>query len=95
MSGLWLKGPYLHNGSVPTLRDLLLPAGQRPTAFYRGWDLVDPVNGGFLSTPGGLAERYGWRYDTMLPGNSNAGHLFGTDLSLAEKESLLSYLKTL
>src|SRR5262245_24595195 len=31
--GLWLNGPYLHNGSVPTLRDLLEPPAQRPAAF--------------------------------------------------------------
>ena len=41
MGGLWLNGPYLHNGSVPTLRDLLEPPAQRPAAFVRGLDVVD------------------------------------------------------
>ncbi len=93
--GLWLKGPYLHNGSVPTLRDLLKKPEQRPKTFYRGWDLVDTKNGGFISQAGTDAQRYGWYYDTSLPGNSNAGHLYGTDLADYEKEQLLAYLKTL
>jgi cytochrome c553 len=95
LTGLWLRGPYLHNGSVPTLRDLLAPPDQRPTQFYRGYDLIDAVNGGFVSQPGTPAERYGTLYDTTTPGNGNAGHLYGTDLSDQDKQWLLAYLKTL
>lgn len=94
LTGLWLKGPYLHNGSVPTLRDLLNPHDQRPKVFHRGHDLVDTDGGGFVSQ-GPEAERYGWRYDTAVPGNDNAGHAFGTDLAPDEKAKLLAYLKTL
>ena len=43
LTGLWLRGPYLHNGSVPTLRDLMAPPEARPKRFYRGYDLVDPA----------------------------------------------------
>src|SRR3546814_7004559 len=43
LDGLWLRAPYLHNGSVPTLRDLLKPAAARPKAFWRGDDVYDPV----------------------------------------------------
>ena len=39
LDGLWLRGPYLHNGAVPTLRDLLAPPAQRPVAFVRGIDV--------------------------------------------------------
>ena len=46
LDGLWLRAPYLHNGSVPTLRDLLEPAATRPTVFYRGYDVYDPVERG-------------------------------------------------
>jgi len=49
LDGIWLRGPYLHNGSVPTLRALLDPPEQRPVAFYRGYDVLDRVNGGFIS----------------------------------------------
>jgi hypothetical protein len=35
-----------------------------------------------------------FKYDTSLPGNSNAGHLYGTNLSDADKRALIEYLKT-
>jgi hypothetical protein len=95
LGGLWLRGPYLHNGSVPTLRALLLPPAERPKQFYRGYDLVDAENGGFLSAAGTPGERHGTLYDTNLKGNGNGGHLWGTDLPSEVKEQLLSYLKTL
>jgi hypothetical protein len=95
LTGLWLRGPYLHNGSVPTLRDLLNPPAQRPRVFYRGYDLIDAKNGGFVSQPDSTAERRGTRYDTAVPGNGNEGHLYGVDLSNEEKDSLLAFLKTL
>ncbi len=95
LTGLWLRGPYLHNGSVPTLRDLLASPSARPKKFYRGYDLIDPANAGYVSQAGTPAERYGWLYDTASPGNSNSGHLYGTDLSAQDKERLLAFLKTL
>lgn len=95
LTGLWLRGPYLHNGSVPTLRDLLLPSSERPKTFYRGYDLIDSKYGGFVSRAGTPAERFGTRYDTKTPGNDNSGHLYGTDLSPQDKQRLLAYLKTL
>ncbi|MGQ0648916.1 MAG: hypothetical protein ACT4P7_15265 [Gemmatimonadaceae bacterium] len=49
LEGIWLRGPYLHNGSVPTLRALLEPEERRPTEFYRGYDVLDRYNGGFIS----------------------------------------------
>jgi cytochrome c553 len=94
LTGLWLRGPYLHNGSVPTLSDLLKPPSDRPKTFYRGYDLVDH-DGGFVSQKGTVAERYGTLYDTATPGNSNAGHAYGTDLSDQDKQRLLAFLKTL
>ncbi len=41
LDGLWLRAPYLHNGSVPTLRDLLESRTARPATFYRGDDVYD------------------------------------------------------
>ena len=49
LDGLWLRAPYLHNGSVPTLADLLEPVEQRPTQFWRGYDVYDPVRVGFVT----------------------------------------------
>ncbi len=43
LDGIWLRAPYLHNGSVPTLRDMLKPAAERPKVFYRGYDVYDPA----------------------------------------------------
>ena len=49
LDGLWLRAPYLHNGSVPTLRALLEPEQGRPRTFYRGYDVIDRANVGFVS----------------------------------------------
>jgi len=94
LDGLWLRAPYLHNGSVPTLRDLLKPPAERPKIFYRGYDVYDYDNVGFV-TSGPDAERVGVRHDTAVEGNSNSGHTYGSNLSQAEKDALLEYLKTL
>jgi len=95
LTGLWLRGPYLHNGSVPNLRSLLLAPNKRPKVFYRGSDLVDTQNGGFISDKALDTLTVQWRVDTSIAGNSNSGHLWGTDLPAADKEALLAYLKTL
>jgi hypothetical protein len=49
LDGVWLRGPYLHNGSVPTVRALLEPEERRPASFYRGYDVLDRWNVGFVS----------------------------------------------
>jgi mono/diheme cytochrome c family protein len=94
LDGLWLRAPYLHNGSVPSLTDLLEPVAQRPARFWRGYDVYDRTTIGFVSQ-GPEAQRLGSFYDTSLPGNANAGHTYGTTLPAASKHALLEYLKTL
>ena len=94
LDGIWLRAPYLHNGSVPSLRDLLKPIGERPKVFYRGYDVYDPLNVGFVSQ-GEEAERVGTRYDVSERGSSNQGHEYGVNLSAKEKDALIEYLKTL
>src|SRR5262249_34405644 len=71
LDGLWLRAPYLHNGSVPTLADLLNPPEQRPVAFVRGPDQLDPERGGFVAPPCNPASIAPDRfcYDTTQPGN--------------------------
>ena len=49
LDGVWARAPYLHNGSVPTLRDLLNPTAERPDTFYRGYDVYDQEKVGFVS----------------------------------------------
>jgi mono/diheme cytochrome c family protein len=93
LDGLWLRAPYLHNGSVPTLRALLWPE-TRPAQFYRAYDVYDWNDVGFVSS-GPDAQRDGVLFDTTLKGNSNAGHTYGQQLTPEQREDLLEYLKTL
>jgi mono/diheme cytochrome c family protein len=94
IDGIWARAPYLHNGSVPNLRAMLQADKDRPAIFYRGYDVYDPQNAGFVSD-GPEAQRVGFRVDTGLPGNSNQGHAYGTALKDAEKADLIEYLRTL
>jgi hypothetical protein len=97
LDGIWLRGPYLHNGSVPTLRELLEPAGGRRTNFYRGYDVVDRQRVGFVSDVPEEAGRRYFRFDTRLPGNGNFGHegrAYGTELPASDKDALVEHLKT-
>jgi hypothetical protein len=94
LDGIWLRSPYLHNGSVPTLRDLLEPPEKRPKVFYRGNDVFDPMNVGFVSNVAELNGRHFFRFDVDLPGNAATGHIYGVTLAPEEKDALLEYLKT-
>ncbi|MFL5541132.1 MAG: di-heme-cytochrome C peroxidase [Longimicrobiaceae bacterium] len=91
ISGIWATAPYLHNGSVPTLYDLLRPAAERPDSFIVGNPEYDPVKLGYVSAvaPG----RATYVYRTSEPGNGNGGHEYGTRLSDGERTALLEYLK--
>lgn len=97
LDGIWLRAPYLHNGSVPNLRELLEPSSARTKFFYRGNDVYDPKNVGFVYD---VEERDGehfFPFDTTKAGNHNFGHegpAYGTNLPLDEKRALLEYLKT-
>lgn len=91
LDGIWATAPYLHNGSVPTLYDLLNPPNRRPATFYIGSRRFDPKKVGIDTSevPGAF------RFDTSVQGNWNNGHEFGTQLSRKEKDALLEFLKTL
>ena len=93
LDGVWLRAPYLHNGSVPSLRDLMEAPANRPARFWRGYDVYDPVKVGFVYE-GPDAERMGTLHDTAQPGNGNTGHMYGTTLSAESKRALVEYLKT-
>jgi processive rubber oxygenase RoxA-like protein len=101
LDGIWLRAPYLHNGSVPTLRDLLNGPNERPEIFHRGYDVFDPVKVGFKEPlprptgPTGELHDPHFLYDTRQRGNGNGGHTYGTQLPNDEKEKLLEYLKTI
>lgn len=90
LNGIWAASPYLHNGSVPTLYDLLRPAAERPKKFAVGRWQFDPKKVGYESE-GNMP----WVYDTALTGNHNSGHEYGTALPDADRWALVEYLKTL
>ena len=92
LNGIWAMAPYLQNGSVPSLYDLLLPPDQRPKTFYVGDWNFDPEIVGYETNepfPGAFP------FDTSTRGNRNTGHEFGTDLSEEDRKALIEYLKTL
>lgn len=102
LDGVWASAPYLHNGSVPTLWDLMHPAS-RPVVWKRTPDGYDSEKVGLEVTrleevPKGdradarIARRY---FDTRLPSKSAVGHTFPDALSEAEKQAVVEYLKTL
>ncbi len=87
LDGVWARAPYLHNGSVRTMRELLTKASDRPKTWKRGSRAYDQQAMGFQD--GGS-----FVFDAALPGNSNAGHDYGAELSDDEKRDLIEYLKT-
>lgn len=102
LNGIWATAPYLHNGSVPTLYDLLLPKSERPETFMVGSRVFDSDKVGFMS------EGYdGFELDTNQTGNSNSGHEYAAGktampngkpldaLTKDQRSELLEYLKTL
>lgn len=92
LNGIWATAPYLHNGSVPNLWELLKVPDERDKTFHVGSREFDPKNVGFETQefPGS------YRFDTSLDGNSNGGHDYGTsELSDEQKWELIEYLKTL
>lgn len=91
LTGVWSTAPYLHNGSVSSLYELLLPAEKRKKAFYLGDPEFDPKHVGYRGDP----ATGGSKYDTSLPGQSNRGHEYGAKLSDDDRWALLEFLKTL
>lgn len=95
MEGIWAAAPYLHNGSVPTLADLLKPVAERPASFKVG-TAYDIENVGLAKEQGAFSSLY--TADDCAKrdsGNSRCGHTFGVNLTPDEKKALLEYLKSL
>jgi len=91
LNGIWSSAPFLHNGSVPNLSELLKKPSDRMRQFHVGSEELDPVHVGFNTSNGPLTSKF----DTGLPGNSNQGHDYGTNLSDTSKWELIEYIKTL
>jgi mono/diheme cytochrome c family protein len=105
LDGVWATAPYFHNGSVPTVADVL-DSRRRPKVFTRdfsgdvsaydteklGLKVVELPGPPGESVPAPERRKV---YDTTQPGRGNAGHTFGDKLTDAERSSLIEYLKTL
>ncbi len=105
LDGVWATAPYFHNGSVPTIYDVL-NSKVRPKAFTRsyrtGKEDYDPAKLGWKITvlekaPGPEAPAMERRrtYDTTQSGQHNTGHRFGDALSEEDRMAVIEYLKTL
>jgi hypothetical protein len=98
--GVWATAPFLHNGSVPNLYEMLIPAAERTKKFYLGGDF-DPVKVGLDTS----ATSGSFVMDTRLLGNSDAGHSFengprgagivGPLLTDEQRWALVEYLKSI
>ena len=109
LDGVWATAPYLHNGSVPTLHDMLVPQAKRPKTFCVGSRQFDPAKVGLATKEG--EDCGAWTtFDTSQLANSNGGHSFegtetdirklpngviGPELTDRERTALVAYLKTL
>jgi mono/diheme cytochrome c family protein len=108
LAGVWATAPYLHNGSVPTLYDMLSPADERPKKFFISRMEFDPEKVGLVGQP---PASKGFWFDTSIAGNRNIGHefragyggwtpgappshgLIGPELTKDQRWALIEYLK--
>ena len=100
LDGIWATAPYLHNGSVPNLYDLLLPVDKRPKEFWVGSHEFDPEKVGYVSTK--PADGQATKLVTatgdglFVMGNSNYGHDYANDaMTDEERWALVEYMKSL
>ncbi|MFT4794228.1 MAG: mono/diheme cytochrome c family protein [Paracoccaceae bacterium] len=91
LAGVWATGPYLHNGSVATVYELLSPEAQRRQTFWTGGRELDRAQLGFVSDEApGL-----FRFDTTVPGNGAMGHNYPEGgLNHGQRMAVIEYLKT-
>lgn len=95
LDGVWITAPYLHNGSLPTIENVL-NSKTRPKYWKRNFNKEEYDY-----------EKLGWRYKTLrepgnrktynteIPGYGNYGHRFGDHLTAGERKAVIEYLKTL
>jgi hypothetical protein len=100
LNGVWSSAPYLHNGSVPNIYELLSPVAERSSKFWLGSYDYDPKKLGFINAK----VSGGFLFDTSIPGNGNEGHEFtnkkgpgviGRLLSVEERFDIIEYLKSM
>ena len=95
LNGIWATAPYLHNGSVPNLWQLMQKPEERVTEFWVGSRNFDPINVGFNTAKGLNMFKVRDSQNQIIKGSSNQGHSYGTDLSDDDKWAVVEYMKTL
>jgi hypothetical protein len=95
LHGIWATAPYLHNGSVPNLWELLTPPEKRKPSFMVGSRLFDPKNVGYATDQSPFKNGSFAADPANANGNGNGGHDFGTKLSDDDRWAIIEYLKTL
>jgi hypothetical protein len=93
LNGIWASAPYLHNGSIPNLNELLKRPSERSKSVFKvGSREFDAVNVGFKTDTGE-------DFNPNLPGNLNTGHDYGHEdgrsFSNDERRQLIEYMKSL
>jgi hypothetical protein len=101
LHGIWATPPFLHNGSVRTVYQMISPREEREQWFWSGTKEYDPVDLGYRSLPVPGAVKY----DTGVTGNDNTGHEFragcqsngviGPYLKPEERRQIIEYLKAM
>ena len=101
LHGIWATPPFLHNGSVRTVYQMISPRSEREQWFWSGTKEYDPVDLGYrsLAVPGAA------KYDTRVTGNDNTGHEFragcqsngviGPYLEPEQRRQIIEYLKAM
>jgi hypothetical protein len=95
LNGIWATAPFLHNGSVPNLWEMLLPVADRSKTFQVGSREYDPKVVGFITRQTETPDFKPFTLDTKHQGNRNTGHTYGTELNDTAKWEILEYMKTL
>jgi hypothetical protein len=93
LHGIWATAPYLHNGSVPNLWELLTPARERKTTFMVGSRLFDPKNVGYVTDQSPFQNATFVADPANANGNGNGGHEYGTGLTEEDRWAIIEYLK--
>jgi hypothetical protein len=93
LHGIWATAPYLHNGSVPNLWELLTPARERKKTFMVGSRVFDPKNVGYMTDRSPFQNATFVADPENANGNGNGGHEYGTSLTAEERWALIEYLK--
>ena len=100
LNGVWATPPFLHNGSVPTIYDLMLPPSQRQKSFFLATREYDPKKLGFVTDNSKIDNNFEFKTrddkGNLIDGNSNDGHDYSNDkLSDEDRYAIIEYLKTL